>query len=58
MPTPKNGMVKDFYRGLGFSQDEAASAAENITVWRLDLSGYTTRNKYIKLKEMDDGKTD
>jgi len=47
--TPKNGMVKDFYKTLGFTPDEAA------TVWRLDLSNYTIRNKYIKLKEIDHG---
>jgi len=57
-PTPKNGMVKDFYPALGFSRHETAPEAGNATVWRLDLAGYTTRNKHITVKEMDHGKID
>ncbi len=45
-PTPKNGMVKDFYAGMGFepvSEDE-----EHNTVWRFEVSdGYINKNRYI-----------
>ena len=37
IPSPKNGMVKDHYGKLGFSQD---SAADGVTTWRLGLEGY------------------
>jgi len=39
--TPKNEMVRDHYKYLGF---EAAST-ENV--WRLDVAKYETKNHYI-----------
>jgi FkbH-like protein len=52
LPTKKNGMVADFYAGLGFSPilgDEGSP--EGATTWELKLTGYTRQNKYIKLME-------
>ncbi|HEX7838911.1 MAG TPA: HAD-IIIC family phosphatase [Kofleriaceae bacterium] len=43
LPTPKNAMVADHYKTLGFrSVDDA---------WRLDLGDYTLRNRHIKVQE-------
>ncbi len=36
LPTKKNGMVRDFYRGLGF--EPAGALADEGTRWRLDLA--------------------
>ena len=44
IPTPKNEMVRDHYKNLGF---ESASA-ENF--WRLDVAGYEMKNNYITKK--------
>src|SRR6202035_4249390 len=38
IPSPKNRMVAGHYEKLGFSLAE--TAAEGMTVWRLDLGGY------------------
>ena len=39
-PTAKNGMVKDHYRKLGFTQAE--ERADSV-IWTLDLDGYEPR---------------
>lgn len=47
-PTSKNGMVKDFYREMGFeilSEDETQN-----TIWRIDTSEYKVRNIQISVE--------
>jgi FkbH-like protein len=39
-PTPRNGVVRDLYATLGFSQTDAC---DRFTRWRLDLDGYAPR---------------
>lgn len=53
LPTPKNGMVADFYPKLGFE----AHAAEQrglpggATVWKLELADYKRKNQHIRVTE-------
>lgn len=47
-PTAKNGMVKDFYAGMGFTQVEAD--AEGNTTWELAVNGYTPRHPHMKIE--------
>lgn len=44
--TPKNGMVKDFYKEFGF---ELVSEDGEDTVWELPISGYAPKNTVIKV---------
>ncbi|RKI28138.1 HAD-IIIC family phosphatase [bacterium 1xD8-6] len=45
-PTRKNGMVKDFYKEMGF--EKISEDAVFNTVWSLDIAkGYQKRNKFI-----------
>ena len=44
IPTPKNEMVRDHYKNLGFE----AESVENF--WRLDVSDYVMKNNYITKK--------
>ena len=37
-PTAKNGMVRDFYAGMGFAQ--ASADADGSTTWTLDAAAY------------------
>lgn len=46
-PTPKNGMVKDFYGRMGFKKID--EDAEGNTTWKLDLSSYTPKNPAIEI---------
>jgi FkbH-like protein len=62
LPTKKNGMVADFYPNLGFERcispqtyPGQANLVQGATVWTLDLSNYTKRNKHIKLMEHVNG---
>ncbi len=46
-PTAKNSMVKELYADFGF---EKISEDENgNTVWKLDVSSYENKNRYIKV---------
>lgn len=48
-PTSKNGMVKDFYKSMGFL---LFSEENGNTVWSLSISeSYKNQNKYIVLKD-------
>lgn len=47
-PTAKNGMVKDFYAGMGFTRVEAD--AEGNTTWELDVESYTLRHPHMKIE--------
>jgi FkbH-like protein len=51
LPTPKNGMVADFYAKLGFEAYPAnlQSLPAEATAWRLDLAGYKNRNQHIRV---------
>ena len=53
LPTAKNGMVADFYAGLGFLPYHPLDAVlpPGATMWTLNLAGYTQRNRHIKLME-------
>jgi len=42
IPTPKNGMVADHYRSLGFRAEGSG--------WWLDLTDYSLRNRHIKVE--------
>jgi predicted enzyme involved in methoxymalonyl-ACP biosynthesis len=44
IPTPKNDMVRDHYKMLGFE----ATDTENL--WKLDVSGYETKKNFITKK--------
>jgi FkbH-like protein len=52
LPSAKNGMVRDFYAGLGFAAGENdASLPAGSTTWRLELAGYQARNTHIRVLE-------
>ena len=47
-PTPKNGMVKDFYGTMGFDR---IREDENGSVWSLPVTGaYENRNRHIEVE--------
>lgn len=49
-PTPKNKIVKDFYRSLGFiklEEDEKGNSK-----WLLNLKDYQQKNKYIVVEDL------
>ncbi|QVQ28234.1 HAD-IIIC family phosphatase [Achromobacter deleyi] len=49
LPTPKNTMVKDHYRKLGFS---LLNENENATQWVLDLDVFTPPSAPMKIRSM------
>ena len=54
LPTPKNGMVEDFYAKLGFEPqgiEENAGLPAGATVWELRLGSYQRRNQHIRVTE-------
>jgi len=55
LPTPKNSMVAGFYAGLGFEQhlEIPSGLPAGATMWKMDVNGYTQRNKHIKIVEYD-----
>jgi FkbH-like protein len=50
-PTPKNGMVKDFYPNFGFQKIQEDSLGN--TVWSLPLKDYKGKNRYIEVNKND-----
>lgn len=44
-PTAKNGMVREFYRNMGFSLLRQGEGGESV--WQLTLNGYVLQNKVI-----------
>jgi FkbH-like protein len=51
LPTKKNAMVADHYERIGFervSLDEATQTSE----WKLDVATYITRNRHIRVQEL------
>jgi len=55
IPTAKNGMVKDHYEKLGFSQvlseDHLQGEQSNLTTWSLDIANYQARSRHIRIVE-------
>ena len=47
-PTPKNGMVRDFYQRMGFSFRSGDDAGN--TVWELDLDAYEPKVTSIEIR--------
>ena len=52
VPTSKNGMVADHYERLGF---ERLGEANGTTTWRLEIDGYTPRNRHIRISGVAHG---
>ncbi len=48
VPTAKNGMVAGHYASLGFTPDGTDG---DVTLWRLDLAGYSPAPHHIRLME-------
>ncbi len=47
-PTPKNGMVKDFYSRMGF--EKISEDADGNTTWRLGLDDYRSQETAIEIR--------
>ena len=47
-PTAKNGMVKEFYAGMGFAK--TAEDADGNTTWELAVEGYTPRHPHMQIE--------
>lgn len=47
-PTAKNGMVKEFYAGMGFAKVD--EDAEGNTTWELSVEGYTPRHPHMQIQ--------
>ncbi|HEV2578972.1 MAG TPA: HAD-IIIC family phosphatase [Acidobacteriaceae bacterium] len=50
LPTKKNGMVADHYEKLGF-RPVSVDPETKASIWSLDISDYTPRNRHIKVLE-------
>lgn len=50
IPTKKNAMVADHYEKLGFEQ-VSVDPDTRATIWKLDISAYTPRNRHIRILE-------
>lgn len=48
-PTPKNGMVKEFYGLHGFEKENEDE--EGNTIWNLNINNYKNKNKFIEVEE-------
>jgi FkbH-like protein len=48
IPTPKNGLVKDHYRALGFTTVEEAQSGEKL--YGLDVAGFTAGETFIRIE--------
>ncbi len=48
-PTPKNGMVKEFYSLHGFEKEKEDE--DGNTVWSLNINNYKNKNKFIEVEE-------
>jgi FkbH-like protein len=45
IPTPKNELVKNHYKNLGFKPTAA-------NIWQIDVDGYSPKNNFIKINEV------
>ena len=50
-PTPKNGMVRDFYGRMGF--ERVSEDAAGSTCWRLETDGYQNKNRVIAVDDSE-----
>jgi FkbH-like protein len=48
IPTPKNSIISDLYRKLGFSSASASGNSDVGTRWRLDLSDYLPHQTHLR----------
>lgn len=48
-PSPRNAMVREHYRRLGFQPD--GEQPGGITSWRLDLANFTEAKTFIRIRE-------
>lgn len=49
-PTAKNGMVRDFYKRMGFTK--VSEDKRGNTVWKYHIpSSYTHKNRYIAVED-------
>jgi FkbH-like protein len=57
LPTAKNAMVADLYARLGFAPCTGcvADLPEGATVWTLELTNYTKRNRHVRWMEYANG---
>jgi len=54
LPTKKNSMVADHYDKLGF-KPVSVNAETKASVWTLEVAGYISRNRHIKILEPTHG---
>lgn len=47
-PTAKNGMVKEFYAGMGFAKVD--EDADGNTTWELSVEGYSPRHPHMQIQ--------
>ena len=47
-PTAKNGMVKEFYAGMGFAKVD--EDADGNTIWELSVEGYIPRHPHMQIQ--------
>lgn len=52
--SPKNNMVKDFYRNFGFLKVSENEGEDSV--WELNIDGYVNKNTVIKVVKNDDKK--
>lgn len=48
-PSPRNAMVREHYRRLGFQPD--GEQPDGVTTWRLDLANFTQATTFIRIHE-------
>jgi predicted enzyme involved in methoxymalonyl-ACP biosynthesis len=53
VPTAKNGMVKNFFGGMGFRQ--VSESADGVIDWDLETSAYQPGIHFIEATEVDAG---
>jgi FkbH-like protein len=53
LPTPKNGMVEDFYVKMGFEPSVTGNPElpPGATVWKLPIADYKRKNQHIRVTE-------
>jgi len=55
IPTPKNGVVRELYPKLGFTQAPQAAPDAGVTRWILNLSDYVHQRTHIARRSENDG---
>jgi FkbH-like protein len=57
IPTPKNDVIRELYRTLGFTEVGRTAPANGVTRWRLDLSDYVPRKTHIVVQEQSNDRS-